>query len=220
MDHETSVRLKAAERYFLGELTGEDRDGFEDHFFVCPECSEDLRALTVFSANAKAVCRQASKPPAAPAGKLLSREALWMSLALNFCLLFGLGISLLKVQPDLKRELAEARAPQFVQDVPVLGLSRGVETLREISPTTRRIVFSFYPREQFQKISYELRSESGLVYQRRVLSAPPKEDSSESHFSLSTADLKPGVYEITFSGTKDGGEALIGQSKFRVEPAR
>jgi len=65
-----------------------------------------------------------------------------------------------------------------------------------------------------------LKSESGSVYQRRVMPAPPKEDSSESHFSLSTADLKPGTYEIIFSGTNGSVETLIGQSKFRIGPER
>jgi hypothetical protein len=37
MDHETAVRMSAAERYFLGELSGDDREGFEEHLFLCPE---------------------------------------------------------------------------------------------------------------------------------------------------------------------------------------
>ena len=57
MDHETAVRTGATERYLLGDLTGEDRDGFEEHYFMCPECADDVRALTVFAANAKTVFR-------------------------------------------------------------------------------------------------------------------------------------------------------------------
>ena len=64
MDHETALRTSATERYFLGELTGQDRDGFEEHYFMCPECAEDVRALTVFAANAKAVFRQEAAGPA------------------------------------------------------------------------------------------------------------------------------------------------------------
>ena len=219
MDHETAVQQKATERYFLGELTGADRDGFEEHFFMCPECAEDVRAMTVFSANARAVFREESAPPVVPMGAFLSTlssRAFWLSAALNVVLVSGLGYTLLKVTPEMRQELAAARDPQFVQDVPVLGLSRGEVVVREIAPTTRRVVFSFYLREQFQNISYELKDASGAVGQRRSLPAPPREDSSESHLSISTAGLKPGDYEIKFWGINSSGETPIGQSKFKI----
>src|SRR5229473_2866172 len=76
MDHETAVRTGATERYFLGHLTGEDRDSFEEHYFMCPECAEDLRALTIFAANAKAVFREKAAGPAVHAGVLSSSQAL------------------------------------------------------------------------------------------------------------------------------------------------
>jgi Putative zinc-finger len=216
MDHETAVQLKATERYFLGDLTGADREGFEDHFFMCPECAEDVRAMTIFAANAKAALRDGTAPPVVPAGAFLSSRALWLSAALNIALLAGLGYTALKFAPQVKQELADARAPQFVQDVPVLGVSRGDPAVREIAPTTRRIVFSFYLPAQFQSIAYQLKDESGSSGPRVTLPAPPKEDSSESHFSLSTAGLKPGAYEIAFWGINGAGETPIGQSKFKI----
>jgi hypothetical protein len=216
MDHETAVQLKAAEGYFLGELAGEDRDAFEEHFFMCPECAEDVRTLQIFAANAKAVFRE----PSVPAGVLTSNRFFWLSAAVNCGLILGLGYMLLSVTPAMKRELAEAREPQFVQDVPVLAISRGGEALREISSSTQRIVFSFYLREPYRTISYELSADSGTVLPRRTLAAPPREDSAESHFSISTAGLKPGVYEIRFWGSTGAEETAIGQSKFRISSAR
>ncbi len=213
MDHETAIRLKAAEGYFLGELTSDDRDAFEEHYFMCPECAGDVRALQVFAANARAVFRERS----VPAGVLTSNRFFWLSAALNCCLLLGLGYTVLGVAPQMTRELAEARAPQFVQDVPVLAVSRGGESLREISSSTQRIVFSFYLREPYRSISYELRAESGPVLPRRSLQAPPLEDSTESHFSISTVGLKPGVYEIRFWGSTGAEDTAIGQSKFRIK---
>src|SRR5713226_5400559 len=133
MDHETAVQLKATERYYLGELTGEDREGFEEHYFMCPECAEDVRALTVFAANAKAVFREEAAGPAPHAGVLFSGRVLWLSAALNAVLLLCVGYGLLKARPDMKQALAEARAPQFVQDIPVLGVARGAGNAREIS---------------------------------------------------------------------------------------
>ena len=109
------------------------------------------------------------------------------------------------------------RAPQFVQEVSVLGVSRSAgAAVREISPATRRVVFSFYLPEQFQTVGYELKDESGAVQSKHSLPAPPKEQSAESHISLSTAGLKPGAYEISFWGTGASGQTPIGTSKFRI----
>jgi hypothetical protein len=216
MDHERAVQLNAAERYFLGELTGEDRDTFEEHFFGCLECAQDVRDLAVFSANAKAIFRDRSGPP----GALLSQKMFWVSAVLNGALMLGLGYMLLHVTPAMERELAEARAPQFVQDVPVLGLARGGEALQEIASSAQRIVFSFYMPHPLHDISYELKNESGVVRPRQTLPAPQREDSAEAHFSISTAGLKPGVYQIQFWGGAGAAETPIGQSKFRISGGR
>src|SRR5262249_11424648 len=141
MDHETSVRMKAPERYILGELTGADRDSFEEHFFECPECAEDVRALTVFRANARAIFQDGDTTPVVPAGALLANRALWFSAMLNGVLAIGLGIALFKGAPEKRRELADARAPQFVQNIPVLEVARGADTPWGIASTTRNVVF-------------------------------------------------------------------------------
>ena len=44
MEHVEAVDTLAIERYLLEEMTPEERDSFEEHFFSCPECAEDARA--------------------------------------------------------------------------------------------------------------------------------------------------------------------------------
>jgi hypothetical protein len=217
MDHETAVRTGASERYLLGDLTGADRDSFEEHYFMCPDCAEDVRTLTVFAANAKAVFREKAAGPVPHAGMLRSGQALWLSAALNAVLLVGAGYTLLAVAPERKRELAEARAPQFVQEVAVLGASRGPAAPRGISSTTQRIVFSFYLTQPFRNLGYELKDEKGVVRASQILPAPPKEDSADSHLSLATTGLLPGGYTIRIWGVGDGGETPIGVSNFKIE---
>ena len=55
MEHEPATQLMPTERYLLGELTDVERDQFEDHFFDCPACAEDVRQGVIFMANARAV---------------------------------------------------------------------------------------------------------------------------------------------------------------------
>lgn len=57
MDHRAAVETSATERYLLGELDEQVRAAFEEHFFSCAQCADDVRASARFVANAKAVMR-------------------------------------------------------------------------------------------------------------------------------------------------------------------
>ncbi len=70
MDHQEALRLQAAEKYILGELTADLREQFEEHYFDCPECATDLRALGTFLTAGRQVLREAevfSHVPSPPA---------------------------------------------------------------------------------------------------------------------------------------------------------
>src|SRR5258708_30206891 len=55
MDHEEATSTSAAEKYALGEMTPEERDQYEEHFFECPECAEEVQAAAIFLENAQLV---------------------------------------------------------------------------------------------------------------------------------------------------------------------
>ena len=57
MDHSEAVRSKAAERYLLGEMTPVAREEYEDHFFGCTECAQEVQAGAVFIDSAKGCSR-------------------------------------------------------------------------------------------------------------------------------------------------------------------
>ena len=69
MDHSESIRLMAAEKYLLGELTPELREQFEEHFFDCQECALDVRAGAALVEHSKVVLSEpvAVSPARVPA---------------------------------------------------------------------------------------------------------------------------------------------------------
>ena len=77
MDHNLASETYAAERYLLGEMPHEERDEFEEHFFSCRVCGEDVQIASMFIENAKALYRERDLQ-ASPALKkaLLWRESL------------------------------------------------------------------------------------------------------------------------------------------------
>jgi len=48
MDHNEALRLHAVEKYALGELPPSLRNEFEEHYFECEECAEDVKAAAEF----------------------------------------------------------------------------------------------------------------------------------------------------------------------------
>ena len=57
-DHEQAMKVHAAERYVLDELSPEERDDFEEHYFMCVKCAEEVRIAAAFADNAKSVFRE------------------------------------------------------------------------------------------------------------------------------------------------------------------
>lgn len=47
--------MLAAEKYVLGELTCEERESFEEHYFTCPDCARDVEELDSLSRGIRAV---------------------------------------------------------------------------------------------------------------------------------------------------------------------
>ena len=64
MEHTQAIQLKAAERYVLGELPRDLREQYEEHFFSCVECAEELNLAAAFIENSRAA--MGSEPTVPP----------------------------------------------------------------------------------------------------------------------------------------------------------
>ena len=60
MDHYEALQLQAVEKYVLGELPPPLRNDFEEHFFECQECAQNVKAAAEFVDNVRAVLRLAA----------------------------------------------------------------------------------------------------------------------------------------------------------------
>lgn len=72
-DHQRVVSLRAVESYLLDELSPALREGFEEHFFECPECAEALRAGLILQQNGRALLR--AEPHLAVAAGITGNQA-------------------------------------------------------------------------------------------------------------------------------------------------
>src|ERR1051326_5153593 len=59
MDHQVASKNHAVERYLLGEMPSEERDAFEEHYFTCAQCAQDLRSASQLIGEVKGALREA-----------------------------------------------------------------------------------------------------------------------------------------------------------------
>jgi hypothetical protein len=135
MDHMDAEQIKAVERYMLGDLSVSEVEDFERHFFDCPQCSEELRTLTLFQENARAVFAEQDLAPIPASVHVPESAAGWWrgfsplsfiragSLAMAG-LLIGIVGGYLTFGPREK--------PQTISEYPLYAQARGEETI--VSP--------------------------------------------------------------------------------------
>src|SRR5208282_3013087 len=149
MDHLDAENTKAVERYMLGDLTVSEVEEFERHFFDCPQCSEELRALTIFQENARAVFAEqdlAPVPGSVPASVPEPKSAAgWWG---GFSPLFGsrqwamvLGALLIGIFAGYGVFAPHERV-QAVSAFPLYAQARGEETI--VSPAAESKFYTLY----------------------------------------------------------------------------
>src|SRR5947209_2274446 len=112
MSHDEAIDTHAAERYLLGELAGEPRDAFEEHFFDCHLCAADVQDGAALVAGIRTAARDASPFLARRAAR---RRNMTTPLAAAASLLVALlAYQEIGIIRPLKRDLAREQAPRTV----------------------------------------------------------------------------------------------------------
>ena len=146
MDHSESIRLMAAEKYLLGELTPELREQFEEHFFGCQECALDVRAGAALVEHSKVILSAPVAEAAVMRPVAIPARAGWLAwLRPGFVapvlaiLLVVVGYQNLVTYPKLKGEVAMVNRPQILASASLInantrGAGKTVVTARQGEP--------------------------------------------------------------------------------------
>jgi hypothetical protein len=150
MNHDEAIRLKAAEKYLLGELSAELRDQYEDHYFGCAECAQDIRTGAVFIDNARDVLIPPSVTELGSKHQPARSSGWWAALlrpafavpALALLLLVA-GYQNAVTIPHLKTAVAQSETAQTLPSFSLIsGNSRGGAPLAIVVPAGKP--FSFF----------------------------------------------------------------------------
>ena len=131
MDHQAAVSGKISERYLLDELAPQEREEFEEHYFSCVECADDVTLGASFVANAKDVLRSGAVEADSRAPSAVSRWLSWLwtpAPAYGFALL--LGMVALQQQSAVQRTLT----PQLISSSALRPPTRGDAQIISLRP--------------------------------------------------------------------------------------
>jgi hypothetical protein len=207
MDHSEAVKMKAVERYVLGELSSDVREQFEEHCFECVECANDLKALTTFVTAGRIVFEEGDQvaEQRAEEGERSWGWRKWFRPAvmipavgaLAAIVIFQAAVTI----PGLKKETArESGAQVYGSSYRVQGATRGESNSRvAIAPNESfALDFDFTPSNSFPRYKGRLVDESGQSV--LTFGVGGEEANKELHLVVPTGVLHPGNYDVVFFG--------------------
>jgi hypothetical protein len=202
LEHDQAMESMAAEKYVLGELHDDDRDQFEEHFFSCAHCAQDVRDLSGITQGVKELLKSQPKPSQqrAAAGWLpswifpgagvnpLGRLA-WATAML--ALLAGAGYQ--------NMQLRQLALPVAAITVVAQGESRGEKKAVSLpTPKTPLNIQVDLPEDLSGELQWELRTyDSNKLLAQGTGEAPKPPDTT---FTVDLrSSLAPGAYTLTLA---------------------
>jgi anti-sigma factor RsiW len=227
MEHTESIRLMAAEKYLLGELTPELRDQFEEHFFDCQECALDVRAGAALVEHSKVVL---SEPLAVSSVKMrvpIPAKPGWFAwlrpafaVPVLAVLLAVVGYQNLVTYPKLKGEVAVFNRPQILASASLInantrGAGRTVVSARQSEPF---LLFVDVPADaRFSSYVAELDGPAGNSEWSLTIPAETTKDTVP--IRVPAGNRRAGIYTLVLRGVDSSGGkgSEIGRYPFELQ---
>jgi hypothetical protein len=224
MDHNEAIRSMIVEKYLLSDLTPELREEFEEHFFDCRECGDDVRTGAAFLEHSKtilssvAVAQPARIPrPARPAWTAWLRGLAVPAMAL---LLAVVGYQNFATVPKLKSAIAEANAPRIFPSASLIAAnSRGSNQPRVTVRKGESFLLFLDINTASDSPSYvaELYSPTGSL--EWSLAIPAGAAKETLPIRVPPSERSAGTYTLVVSGIAVGGEkgSVVGRYPFELQ---
>ena len=195
MKHEFATATHAAERYLLHEMSAEERDAFEEHYFGCDACAEDVKLTSQFIQTAKAVWREdAQTPPKFSVMDWLRMK--WLSPALLAVAAAALAVVAFQNAVVIPALNAPRAIPALALDL----TSRAASPRLSTSDPLHFVIALEHPVNT-DWVWAELGTESGRVLRSGAVAGPKAGQPVDVYFP---GTLKPGRYIITIRSFRNG----------------
>src|SRR3989440_65285 len=211
MDHTEALRLQAAEKYVLGELSQPLRDEYEEHYFDCQECAEELRATVAFVDSARGVLR-AEVPARKEEQAAAPRRAGWLmwlrpafAVPAFAVLLLVVGYQNFVTIPGLQRSATSGgQSADFVSLIGANSRGEGAQAYQIHGDRPAILEVDIPTTEGFANYNCQLQDASGhVVYEQRVSAADAKRT---VHMIVPGGQLRAGSYMLRVLGEQASGQ--------------
>jgi hypothetical protein len=229
MDHTEAVRLHAAEKYLLNELTQAQRDAYEEHYFDCADCAEELKTTMAFMQGAREVLRRRA-PETVESKKLARVKGGWFGwlrpayaipvfAALLLLVVYQNGVTI----PKLKQASSRALTAETFKSFSLLSVGTRGEGSAALAVKVRPDeLFAFevdMPGNSDLGYLCQIQDQSGRV--RLTLPVSAEQAKSTVHVKIPAGALEPGSYRfLIFKGqtsVPSNSASAVSQLPFTVE---
>ena len=227
MDHSQAVSLKATEQYLLGELSGNVREEFEEHFMSCAECAREVRSGAAFIESAREVLRSEA-PARARAVPSSAGGAGWLAgffrpaiVAPVFAILVAIVVYQGLKIPRLESSLSTAEAPRALTSFSLINANSrggGAGTFIARAGQPFALYVDIPPQPAFPAYEIEVRGENGEA--ELAISVSAEEAKNTVQVLVPGARLKAGSYQLVVlgsSGANGGSGAEVTRYPFALE---
>jgi hypothetical protein len=215
MNHDEAVQLMIAEKYLLNELSPDVRDQFEEHFFDCMDCANDVRAGAVFVEKSKAVLGERPALIAARTPGTGSEKAGWM--------VWLRPAFTLPVMAVLLAVIAYQSLTSHVRPQVLASASLNISARGSASPAIAirqgegfLLLVNITPSPAYSSYVADMYDPDGKVEWSIKIPASTTQD--QWPVQVPGANRKPGNYGLEVRGISGSGESnVIGRRSFELQ---
>jgi hypothetical protein len=226
MNHEEATQDAVAERYLIGELSADEAGAFEEHYFSCRDCADNVRTTAAFLANTRAVFEDRRDAEQVEARKPERSARSWKSFfawpslipaGAFACATLYLGAVRI---PQIERQYEYADTMTSVDSAVLRAETRGDETRVDVPNDQRVLVLELdvNPPTPLPSYSVELRGPADRsVYALRVKAPPPGES---LRLLVPAKPLSSGSYTLIVAADPKTPEGWSSSYRFALNKQR
>jgi anti-sigma factor RsiW len=187
MNHADAVETRAAERYVLDEMTPEEREQFEEHYFGCAACAADVRDEMTIAATLRAENAHDNVVPIRRTSPVP-----WLAAAAMLAIVAFLGY-----QNAMLRARSPHDLPRVLHTVSLSQESRGggEETVVGNASQPFGLFIDIPPRANATRYVVTIADSAGRA--RETVQVPREEARESVQLVVPGGLLSPGHYSVT-----------------------
>ena len=208
--HPFADKEEAAERYVLGQMTESDCEAYEQHFFQCPECAQEVKATVQFIDS----CQRVLSDPAFT-GRLPSHDAQrrWFPSTTAVVLTGALAASVGIIVYQNVMTIPRLMAPRALTPVSLIASNaRGTTAQPIVVPRGQPfLLFVDIPPGRFDAYDGAIVAKEGRVI---PVAIPAALTQDTVPLVIPPGLLSPGDYTLVVTGRSRGGGASAEVARF------